>query len=124
MHSLANSDHSPCSSKAKLFQVEFSNCHVSKEDCVKPWRDQLEAQLFEPEYLADKDSVFVPADVAAIVHPSQKEPLRVRELRQFARQSDRAGLVETRWNFVVQAFMRAFVVEHVAKVIEAARLCA
>jgi hypothetical protein len=73
MHSLANSDHSPCSSKAKLFQVEFSNLHVSKEDSVKPWRDQLEAQLFEPEYLADKDSVFVPADVV-FVHPSQRSP--------------------------------------------------
>ena len=57
---------------------------------MKPWRDQFERQLFEAEYLADEDSVLVPADVAAIVHPSQKETLRVRELRQLAWQSDGA----------------------------------
>jgi hypothetical protein len=38
---------------------------------MKPWHDQFERQLFEAEYLADEDSVLVPADVAAIVHPSQ-----------------------------------------------------
>jgi hypothetical protein len=124
MHSPANSDHSPCSSKTKLFHIEFSDFHVSKEDSVKPWCDQLKRQLFEAEYLADEDSAFVPADVAAIVHPSQKETLRVRELRQLAWQSDRAGVVETRWDLVVQALMRALVIEHVAKVIEAALLCA
>jgi hypothetical protein len=32
-------------------------------------RDQLESQLFEAEYFTDEDSVFVPADVAAVVHP-------------------------------------------------------
>jgi hypothetical protein len=69
----------PRRSEAKLFRIEFSDLHVSKEDSVKPWCDQLESQLFEAEYLADEDSVFVPADVAAIVHPSQKETLRVRE---------------------------------------------
>ena len=51
-----------------------------KEHSVKPLCDQLESQLFEPEYFAEKDSVFVPADVAAIVYPSQKETLGVREL--------------------------------------------
>jgi hypothetical protein len=63
------------SSKAKLFRIEFSDLHVSKEDSIKPWCNQLERQLFEAENLADEDSVFVPADVAAIVHPSQKEIL-------------------------------------------------
>jgi hypothetical protein len=85
MQSSANSDHSPCSSKTKLFHIEFSDLHVSKEDFVKQWCYQLKCQLFEAEYLADEDSVFVPADVAAIVHPSQKETLRVRELRQLAK---------------------------------------
>ena len=33
-------------------------------------------------------------------------------------------MVETRWDLVVQALMRALVVEHVAEVIEAALLCA
>jgi hypothetical protein len=33
-------------------------------------------------------------------------------------------VVETRWDLVVQALMRALVIEHVAKVIEAALLCA
>jgi hypothetical protein len=37
--------------------------------------------LREAEYLADEDSVLLPADVAAIVHLSQKETLRVRELQ-------------------------------------------
>jgi hypothetical protein len=36
-------------------------------DPIKPWCDQLESQLFEVEYLVDEDSVFVPADVAAII---------------------------------------------------------
>ena len=47
----------------------FSDLHVSKEDSVKPRRDQLESQLFEAEYLTDEDPVLVPADVAAILHP-------------------------------------------------------
>jgi hypothetical protein len=71
MQSSANSDHSPCSSKAKLFHIEFSDL-------------QLKSQLFEAKYLADEDSVSVPADVAAIIHPSEKETLRIRELRQLA----------------------------------------
>ena len=124
MHSSANSDHSPCSSKTKLVRIEFSDLHVSKEDSVKRWCDQFKSQFLEAEYLADEDSVFVPADVAAIVHSPQKETFRVRELRQLAWQSDRAGLVETCWDLVVQALMRALVIEHVAKVIEAALLCA
>jgi hypothetical protein len=39
MYSSTNSDHSPCSSKTKLFHVEFSDLHVSKEDSVEPWCD-------------------------------------------------------------------------------------
>ena len=85
MHSSANSDPSPYSSKTKLFHIEFSDFHVSKGDSIKPWCDQLKRQLFEAEYLADEDSVFVPADVAAIVHLSQKETLRVRELQAAVR---------------------------------------
>jgi hypothetical protein len=52
----------------------------------------------------------VPAYVAAIVHPSQEETFRVRELRQLAWQSDRAGIVATSWDLVVQALMRALVI--------------
>ena len=91
MHSSANSDHSPCSSKTKLFHIEFSDLRISKEDSIKPWCDRLKSQLFEAEYLADEDPVLVPADVAAIVHPSQKETLRVRELWQLMWQSNGAG---------------------------------
>ena len=58
---MARSDYSPRSSEAKVFRIELSDLHVSKEDSVKPWCDQLECQLFEAEYLADEDSVFVPA---------------------------------------------------------------
>jgi len=66
--SVHRADHSPCSSKTKLFHIEFSDLHVSKEYSIRPWCDQLECQLFKAEYLADEDSVFVPADVAAMVH--------------------------------------------------------
>jgi hypothetical protein len=52
-HSSANSDYSPCSSKTKLFDIEFTDLHVSIEDSVKPWCDQLKCQLFEAEYLPD-----------------------------------------------------------------------
>jgi hypothetical protein len=41
--------------KTKLFHVEFSDFHVSKEHSIKTWCDQLECQLFEPEYLADEE---------------------------------------------------------------------
>ena len=85
MYSLAGSDHSTRSSEAKLFGIEFSYLHVSKEDSIKPWCDQLDSQLFEAEHFADEDSVLVPTNVAAIVDSSQLEPLRVRELRQLAR---------------------------------------
>ena len=122
-HSSTDSDHSSRSSEAKLFGIEFSYLHVSKEDSVKPGCDQLDSQLFEAEYLADEDSVLVPADVAAIVDSPQLEPFRVRELRQLARQSYPAGDVKTRGNLVVQTLMRALVVKHVAEVIEAALLC-
>jgi hypothetical protein len=119
---LRSSD-SPWRSKTKLFHIELSDLQVPEQDPVKPGSSHLQPQLFESEYLADEDSVLVPADVAAIVHPSQKETLRVLELRQLAWHADGAGLLETCRNLVVQALMRALVVEHGAKVIEAALLC-
>jgi hypothetical protein len=42
MHSSTGSDHSSCSSEAKLFGIECSDLHVSKEDSVKPRCDQLD----------------------------------------------------------------------------------
>jgi hypothetical protein len=48
---------------------------------------------------------FVPADVAAVVHPSEKNTLRVVVLRQLARHSNGAGDVNTCWNPVVQTLM-------------------
>ena len=84
MHSSANSAHPPSGSKAKLFYVEFSDLHVSKEGSVNPWCDQLKCQLFEAEYLADEDSVSLPTNITAIIHPSEKETVRVRELQQLA----------------------------------------
>ena len=66
----------------------------------------------------------MPTDVSAIIHPSKKETLRIRELRQLAWQSDGARVVETRWDLVVQCLMGALIVEHVTKTIEAALLCA
>ena len=101
MHSSTGSDYFSRSSEAKLFGIEFAYLHVSKEDSVKPQCDQLDSQSFETEYFADEDSVLVPADVAAIVHASQKKTLRIGKLRQFARQSDRAGVVEASGRLVV-----------------------
>jgi Domain of unknown function (DUF892) len=111
-----------CSPEAKLFNIEFSDLHVSKEDPVELGCDQLKSQLFETEYFADKDSGFVPADIAAIVHPSEKNTLRVRVLRQLARHSNGAGNVNICRNLVVQTLMRALIIEDVAKLIEAALL--
>jgi hypothetical protein len=84
-----NSDHSSRSPEAKLFGIEFSDLHVSKEDSIKPWRDQLKCQLFEAEYFADEDSVLVPADVAAVIYPSQEETLRIGKLPRAKSRSDR-----------------------------------
>jgi hypothetical protein len=52
----------------------------------------------------------------------QLEAFRVHVLRQLARESDRAGMVETRSDLVVQTLLRALVIKHVTKVIEAALL--
>src|ERR1700757_5457979 len=120
MHSSANSDHSPCSPGAKLFRIEFSDLHVSKEDSVESWCYQLKCQLFEAEYLADEDSRLMPTDVSAIVHASQQKTFRVIEFRQLAWQSDGAWMVETCWDLVVQGLMGTLIVEHVTKTIEAA----
>jgi hypothetical protein len=124
MHSSTGSDHSSCSPEAKLFRIEFSYLHVSKEDSVKSWRHQLKCQLFEAEYLADEDSRLMPNDVSAIIHPSQQKAFRVIEFRQLAWQADGAWVAETCWDLVVQCLMGALIVEHVTKTIEAALLCA
>jgi hypothetical protein len=123
MCSLRGSAHSSRSSEEKLFGIDFSYLHVSKQHSIEPRCDQLDSQLFEAEYLADKDSLLVPADVAAIVDSSQLKSLRVREFRQLVRQSYRAPDVKTCGNLVVQALMRALIVERVTEVIEAALLC-
>ena len=85
MHLLTCSEHPSRSSEAKLFGIELSYLHVSKEDSIKPRRDQLYSQLFKAEYFADEDSVLVPANVAAIIDSSQLESLRVRKRGQLAR---------------------------------------
>src|SRR5271154_5392662 len=121
MHS-TSSDNSSRSPEAKLFHVEFSDLHVSKEHSVELWCDQLKSQLFEAEYLANEYSCLVPADVSAIVHPSQKKSLRVGKLWQLAWHSYGARMVDTCRDSVVQTLMRALVVEHIAKVVEAGLL--
>jgi len=100
-NSLANLDHSPCSPKTKLFRIEFSDLHVSKEDSIKPRCYQFESQLFEAEYFADEDSILVPANVPAVVDSSQEHTPRICELWQLAWQSDGTGNVETRRNKIV-----------------------
>src|SRR6516162_2708700 len=113
----AGSDYSPRRSEAELFCIEFSDLHVSEENPIKPRSRQFESQFFKAEYLADEDSVFVPAYVAAIVHTSEKKILWVGVLRHFAWQPDGTGEVETRRRLVVQALMRPFVVEYMTKAI-------
>ena len=123
-YSSTGSEHSSRCSEAHLFGAEFSDFHVSKEDSVEPRCDQLDTQLFEAEYFADEDPVLVPADVAAIVDSSQQETPCVPELWQLAGQSDRTGDIETCGDLIVQALVRTLVIEHIAKVIESALLCA
>jgi hypothetical protein len=77
----ANSDHSTCSSKTKLFHVEFSDLHISEEDSIKPGVINSSAYSSKRNTSLMKTLFFVPADVAAIVHLSQKETLRAREIR-------------------------------------------
>jgi hypothetical protein len=43
MRPSASSNHSPCSSKTKLFRVQFSDLHVSKKDFVEVWCDHSKA---------------------------------------------------------------------------------
>ena len=57
-----SSEHSSRCSEAHLFEAEFSDFHVWKEDSVEPRCDQFDTQLFEAEYFADEDPVLVPAD--------------------------------------------------------------
>jgi hypothetical protein len=83
--SSANSGHSPCSSKAKLIDVEVSDHHISKEDSVESGRDQLESKLLEAKYFTDEDPVLVPADVPGVVHSSQQEPFRINKFRYGSR---------------------------------------
>ena len=66
----AGSDYPPHRSEAKLFRIEFSDLHVSKEDSVKPRCNQLESKFLEAKYFADEDPVLVPADVSGVVHSS------------------------------------------------------
>jgi hypothetical protein len=122
MRSSESSDYSPRGSKTKFFRIEFSYLHVSKENSVEIWCDQLKSQLFKAKHFANEYPSFVPADVAAVVHPSEKNTLRVCVLRQLAWHSNGAGNVNTCWNLVVQTLMRALIIEDVAKLIEAALL--
>ena len=62
------------SSEAKLFGIEFSYLHVSKENSVEPRCNQLDSQLFKAEYFADEDPILVPANVSAVVDSPQQEP--------------------------------------------------
>jgi hypothetical protein len=91
MRPSASSNHSPRGPKTKFFRIQFSDLHVSKEDSVGIECDQLKSQLFKAKYFADEYPSFVPTDVAAVVHPSEKNTLRVRVLRQLAWHSNGAG---------------------------------
>jgi hypothetical protein len=74
-------------------------------------------------HFADENSGLVPADVATVIHFSQKKPSGISGLRQFAWQSGRTGAIKTGRNCVLQALMWTLVIEDVAKMIEAALLC-
>src|SRR5580700_663619 len=106
MRSSASSNHSPRGSKTKFFRIQFSDLHISKEDSVEIWCDQLKSQLFKAKYFANEDPGFVAANIAAVVHPSEKNTLRVRVLRQLAWHSHGTGKINTCWNLVVQTLMR------------------
>ena len=82
MHSSANSDHSPCSSIRKLFHIEFPDLHVSKEDSINPGVIKSNANSSKRNTSLMKILFLCQFYVAAIIHASQKETHRVRELRQ------------------------------------------
>ena len=71
-HALTGSENLSRSSEAKLFGIEFSYLHVSKENSVEPRCNQLDSQLFKAEYFADEDSILVPANISAVVDSSKE----------------------------------------------------
>ena len=66
LYPAANSDHSSCSSKTKLFHIEFSDLHLSKEDSIKSRRNQLECQLFEAESRASSSRAIASTALIAL----------------------------------------------------------
>ena len=54
MRSAASSNHSPRGSKTKFFRIQFPDLHVSKEDLVEIWCDQLKSQLFKAKYFVNE----------------------------------------------------------------------
>src|ERR1019366_214108 len=78
----------------------------------------LKADLFEAEYFAAEHPVLVPTDVAAVVHSSCQETLRVDEFDQCARKHHRAWLVNAAGRLIVQSFVRSLVIEHLPEPIK------
>ena len=62
MRSSASSNESARGSETKFFRIQFSDLHVSKEDSVEIWCDQLKSQLFKAKYFANEYPSFVPAE--------------------------------------------------------------
>ena len=68
---VAVSSNAARSMKAEFFRVQLSDLQITEVDTVKSRVNELEAQLLKPEYFADEDPGFVPADVATVVDTSQ-----------------------------------------------------
>jgi hypothetical protein len=108
----------PGGPESKCLGIDLLDFDITKEDLVKVFADMLKADLFEAEYLADEHPALVPTDVAAVVHPSCQEALRVDEFDQCARKHHGAGLVNAAGRLVVQSFVRPLVVEHLPEPIK------
>jgi hypothetical protein len=90
-----HSSHDLSRPEAKRFRVKLANLNIPKIDLVEVFVDLLEAESLESKNLADEYPAFVPADVAAVVHPPEQESMRINELDRISRQQHRTHVSTT-----------------------------
>ena len=65
--------------EAKRFRVKLTNLNIPKIDLADAFIDLLEAENLKSKNLTDEYPAFMPAYVAAIVHSSEHESMRINE---------------------------------------------
>jgi hypothetical protein len=96
-----HSSHDPNRPEAKGFRVKLANLNIPKIDLAELFVDLLETENLKSKNLADEDSAFVPADVAAVVHTAKHESTRINELDRISRQQLRTWLINAAWSRIV-----------------------